>query len=66
MILSHKAIRLESDLFLPIIRLEFSVCSKAVLKEEFGGACVNDFASLPKKILCKLNFVVYTQCSIQK
>lgn len=68
MILSHRAKRVESDLFLTVIRLEFSVCYKAVLKKELGGTFVNDFASffLPKKILCKLNFVVYTQCSIQK
>lgn len=49
MILSHKAVSLESDLFLTIIRLEFSVCYKAVLKEQLGGACVNDFASLKTK-----------------
>lgn len=66
MILSHKAIRLESDLFLTITRLEFSVCYKAVLKKDLGGTGVNDFASLQKEILCKLNFVVYTQYSIQK
>lgn len=51
MILSRRAKRVESDLFLTIIRLEFSVCYKTVLKKELGGTFVNDFASffLPKK-----------------
>lgn len=50
MILSHKATMVESDLFLIIIKLEFSVCCKAVSKKELGGTSVNDFSS-PKKNL---------------